>query len=90
MGERLEIVGRRRAGIVGDLVCVEVEVAVTGSGAVKSSEVAEVLAGADVYCRSIRMALLAEEGRSPLAIVGRTAPPKKAPAEAAPEASAEA
>jgi hypothetical protein len=66
-----------RAGLVGDLVVVEVEVAVLGSGAVKSSEVAEVLAGADVYCRAIRMALLAEDGRSPLAIVGRSAPPKK-------------
>ncbi|MCS6900551.1 MAG: TIGR03960 family B12-binding radical SAM protein, partial [Myxococcales bacterium] len=79
-----------RAGLVGDLVAVEVEVAITGSGAVKSSEVAEVLSGSDVYCRTIRMELLADGGRSPLAIVGRTAPPKKAlPAEAA-EANTEA
>ncbi len=82
-----------RAGLVGDLVVVEVEVAVLGSGAVKSSEVAEVLAGADVYCRAVRMALLAEDGRSPLAIVGRSAPPRKIPAEVSldtPPVSAEA
>jgi radical SAM family uncharacterized protein/radical SAM-linked protein len=76
-----------RAGLVGDLVVVEVEVAVLGSGAVKSSEVAEVLAGADVYCRAIRMALLAEDGRSPLAIVGRSAPPKKIASEVSSDTS---
>jgi hypothetical protein len=76
-----------RAGLVGDLVVAEVEVAVLGSGAVKSSEVAEVLAGADVYCRAVRMALLAEDGRSPLAIVGRSAPPRKIPAEVSSDTS---
>jgi radical SAM family uncharacterized protein/radical SAM-linked protein len=70
-----------RAGLVGDLVVVQVEVAVLGSGAVKSSEVAEVLVGADVYGRAVRMALLAEDGRSPLAIVGRSAPLKKSSVE---------
>jgi radical SAM family uncharacterized protein/radical SAM-linked protein len=78
-----------RAGLVGDLVVVEVEVAVTGSGAVKSSEVIEVLAGSDIHGKSIRMALLAEGSRSPLEIVGRAAPPKKATAEVVVEAGAE-
>ncbi len=62
------------AGLVGDLVPVEVSVRVTGSGAVKASEVAEVLGGAELYARSIRLVLETEEGESPLAIIGRPRP----------------
>jgi radical SAM-linked protein len=49
-----------RAGIVGDLVEIEIEVAITGSGAVKVSEVVEVIAGAhaeDFACRAVRVAM---------------------------------
>jgi radical SAM family uncharacterized protein/radical SAM-linked protein len=73
----------RRASLVGDLVVVEVKVRVTNDGAVKASEVAEVLVGASVPFRAVRMDLLTESGESPLAIVGR--PPLRKPVvEAAP------
>lgn len=64
-----EAVGR--AGLVGDLVVVDVHVAIPGSGAVKSSEVAEVLAGVDTPCRAVRIALLTDEGEAPLSLAGR-------------------
>ncbi|RYE94652.1 MAG: TIGR03960 family B12-binding radical SAM protein [Myxococcales bacterium] len=62
------------AGLVGDLVTVEIDVLVTGSGAVKASEVAEVLGGAELYARSVRLELMTDGGESPLAIIGRPRP----------------
>ena len=47
----------RRAGLVGDLVIADVEVDITGSGSVKSSEVAAALLG-DLPHRAVRIALL--------------------------------
>jgi radical SAM family uncharacterized protein/radical SAM-linked protein len=56
-----------RAGICGDLVAIDVDVAITGSGAVKSSEVAAALLGADGVApphRAVRVELYARvEGR---------------------------
>jgi radical SAM family uncharacterized protein/radical SAM-linked protein len=63
-----------RAGLVGDLVAVEVTTRITGGGTVKASEVGEVLAGATVPCRPVRMELRNEAGESPLEILGRRAP----------------
>jgi len=68
-----------RAGLVGDLVSIEVECAITGTGAVKAAEVAAVIAGdgreAPAH-RAVRVELFGEDeaGRfSPLA-VGRGRP----------------
>ena len=74
----------RRAALVGDLVVIEAMVKVTNDGAVKASEVAEVLVGAAIPSRAVRMELLTESGESPLAIIGR--PPQRKPA-ASPAAS---
>jgi radical SAM family uncharacterized protein/radical SAM-linked protein len=63
----------RNAGMVGDLVIVGAETKILGSGAVKASEIATALAGADVPHKAVRAALLAA-GESPLAIVGRIRP----------------
>jgi radical SAM family uncharacterized protein/radical SAM-linked protein len=56
-----------RAGITGDLVAIDVDVAISGSGAVKSSEVAAVLVGADGVApphRAVRVELYARvDGR---------------------------
>jgi hypothetical protein len=50
--------GLRRAGIIGDLLALEVEVDVTGSGGVKIAEVVEaVFGGADMPHRAVRTAL---------------------------------
>ena len=63
--ERLELateVGRevtQRAGISGDIVAVEADLTILGSGAVKSSELAEVVAGSAVPHQAIRSALWA-------------------------------
>ncbi len=46
-----------RAGIVGDFVAVDVDVEIRGSGAVKISEVVEVLAGAELPHRAVRVAM---------------------------------
>jgi radical SAM family uncharacterized protein/radical SAM-linked protein len=57
----------QRAGIVGDLVAIEADLLITGSGAAKTSEVVEILLGSnDFPHRAIRVALLAAEGHSPL------------------------
>jgi radical SAM family uncharacterized protein/radical SAM-linked protein len=54
-----------RAGLVGDLVAVFVEIAVTPTGSAKISEVLEVLCGRDVPSKCIRVALECA-GLSPL------------------------
>jgi radical SAM family uncharacterized protein/radical SAM-linked protein len=54
-----------RAGLVGDLVAVFVEIAVTPTGSAKISEVLELLVGRDVPSKSIRAALVSG-GLSPL------------------------
>jgi hypothetical protein len=54
-----------RAGLVGDLVALEAEVIIPGSGAVKSSEIAAVTAGDGVTApphRAVRLALLGRDG----------------------------
>ena len=71
-----------RAGLVGDLVVVDARVKILGSGAVKASEIAEVLVGRDVEHRAVRMAVSAEAGASPLAVVGQKKPEQVATAEA--------
>jgi radical SAM family uncharacterized protein/radical SAM-linked protein len=51
-----------RAGLIGDLVTLDVEVAITGSGAAKASEVAAVIVGNDSEAplhRAVRVALVA-------------------------------
>jgi radical SAM-linked protein len=55
----------RRAGLVGDLVAIDVEVAIRGSGAVKSSEIAAVVAGdgkAPPPHRAVRIGLFVRSG----------------------------
>src|SRR6185295_12408483 len=47
-----------RAGLVGDLALVAVEVAIPGSGGVKAAEVARVIAGVDVPHRAVRTQLV--------------------------------
>jgi len=86
-----------RAGLVGDLVAIDVDCAIPGSGAVKASEVAAVIAGDGVLApphRAVRMELfgLDEAGRfSPLEL-GRGALPlaPTAPSEAPTETGIEA
>jgi radical SAM family uncharacterized protein/radical SAM-linked protein len=56
-----------RAGLVGDLVALDVDVRITGSGGVKAAEVAAMIAGEGGVApphRAVRAALLAEAGRS--------------------------
>jgi radical SAM family uncharacterized protein/radical SAM-linked protein len=65
-----------RAGLVGDLCAVDVDCAILGSGAVKSSEVAAVLAGDGIEPpphRAVRLELFGEdaEGRFSLLTLGR-------------------
>ena len=60
-----------RAGLIGDLITVEIHVAITGNGSVKSSEVAEVLLGAQVPHRAVRMALMTDSGMSPIEYIGK-------------------
>ena len=58
-----------RAGLVGDLVTLDVAVSITGAGAAKASEVAAVIVGDGVEApphRAVRVALLAPDGGSPL------------------------
>ncbi len=58
-----------RAGLVGDLVTLDVEVTITGSGAAKASEVAAVILGDGGEApphRAVRVALLSPTGGSPL------------------------
>jgi radical SAM-linked protein len=69
------------AGLLGDLVTIDVECAITGSGAVKAAEVAAVIAGDGVVApphRAVRLELFGEDdaGRfSPLTLGrGRRAP----------------
>ena len=88
VGDPAAVAAVERAGLVGDLVVVAIETRIPGSGAVKASEVAAVLAGADVPCKAVRIALLAD-GESPMAIVGRPRPPREAPAREAPVLVAE-
>ena len=82
-----------RAGLLGDLVSIDVDCAITGSGAVKSAEVAAVIAGEAGLApahRAVRVELFGEDdaGRfSPLAI-GRG--PRAAAAVAAEEGLVEA
>jgi radical SAM-linked protein len=65
-----------RAGLIGDLVVVGIETHITGAGAVKASEVAEVLTSAETPFRAVRIALLAPNGETPLAVAGRGPLPK--------------
>lgn len=61
--EELSALGR--AGLIGDLVAIDVEVAIRGSGAVKSSEVAAVIAGdgkAPPPHRAVRIGLFVRAG----------------------------
>jgi radical SAM family uncharacterized protein/radical SAM-linked protein len=54
-----------RAGLVGDLCAIDVDCAITGSGAVKASEVAAVIAGDGVTApahRAVRLELFGEDG----------------------------
>ncbi|MFO0660155.1 MAG: TIGR03960 family B12-binding radical SAM protein [Polyangiaceae bacterium] len=78
------------AGFLGDLITVEARIAITGSGSIKASEVAEVLVGAEVPHRAVRMALLTDSGMSPIEYIGKapgkTREPRAASAEAAVEA----
>jgi radical SAM-linked protein len=57
-----------RAGLFGDLVVVDIEVEITGSGSVKASEVALAIAG-DVPHRAVRLALLASVGGEPCSLL---------------------
>ncbi len=71
-----------RAGLVGDLIALDVEVAITGSGAAKASEVAAVIVGdgGDVPPhRAVRVALLSPTGGSPLAWIAPPSAPTAAP-----------
>jgi hypothetical protein len=55
-----------RAGLVGDLVAVDVECAITGSGGVKAAEVAAVIAGDRLTApphRAVRIALFGVDDR---------------------------
>jgi radical SAM family uncharacterized protein/radical SAM-linked protein len=78
VGGAAEEAEARRAGLVGDFVTVAATVKILGSGAVKSSEVAAVLTGAEGGVtpphRAVRVALFCDQGRSPLD-VGRGAEP---------------
>jgi radical SAM family uncharacterized protein/radical SAM-linked protein len=78
VGDTEAIAGVARAGLVGDLVVVHVELAVTGQGTAKASEVAELLCGPDGSFRAVRLALLTADGLSPLAATGRTHAPARA------------
>ena len=77
LGAPSAIAALARAGLVGDLVVVAIETRIPGSGAVKASEVAAVLAGADVEYKAVRIALLAD-GESPMALIGRPRPAREA------------
>ncbi len=63
-----------RAGMMGDLVCVEADVSIPGSGAVKASEIVAVMLGENGVVpphRSLRVALFGRDGEarhSPLAL----------------------
>jgi radical SAM-linked protein len=57
-----------RAGLFGDLVVVDAEVQITGSGSVKASEVATALVG-DVPHRAVRLALLADVEGEPRSLL---------------------
>ena len=57
-----------RAGLVGDLAHVFVDIAVTPSGSAKISEAAEAVFGKDVPVKAVRAALLGAE-RSPLELL---------------------
>ena len=82
-----------RAGLVGDMVAVDVEVSILATGGVKASELAAVIAGdgeAVPPHRAVRAAMFGsdDQGRfSPLES-GRGRPVKAAPAPASPEATA--
>lgn len=84
----------RRAGLVGDLVAIDVEVEIRGSGAVKSSEVAAVIAGEGGVApphRAVRVALFgraADERFSPLDLEAARRASKLAPSTSSPDASA--
>ena len=91
--EALSALGR--AGLVGDLVAIDVEVAIRGSGAVKSSELAAVLAGdgkAPPPHRAVRTGLFVRAGgeRVPPLDLARTRRASKAaePAQATQETAA--
>jgi radical SAM family uncharacterized protein/radical SAM-linked protein len=70
-----------RAGLVGDLVTVLVDVEVRGSGSVKIAEVVEAIAGDELPHRAVRVALgVWKDGAvlSPLDLVAVRRPPKPA------------
>lgn len=73
-----------RAGLVGDLVALDAEVVIPGSGAVKSSEIAAVAAGDGVTApphRAVRVALFGRDGEacfSPLELERARAPRSRA------------
>jgi radical SAM family uncharacterized protein/radical SAM-linked protein len=74
-----------RAGLVGDLVAVEVAASILPTGAVKAAELAAVLAGDGVTApphRAVRMALFGEDeaGRFAPLVLGRGIKPARAPA----------
>jgi radical SAM family uncharacterized protein/radical SAM-linked protein len=84
-----------RAGLVGDLLTLDVDCTITGSGAVKAAEVAAVLAGdgkAAPAHRALRVELYGEDAQgrfSPLTL-GRGRKVRPAPVHAAPLAQSEA
>jgi hypothetical protein len=57
VGDEAAIAATAEAGLVGSLVVIAVDLEIRGSGAVKVSEVAEVLTSADVPHRAVRFAM---------------------------------
>jgi radical SAM family uncharacterized protein/radical SAM-linked protein len=80
-----------RAGLVGDLVAIDVDCAISPNGAVKAAEVAAVIAGDGLVApphRAVRVELFGEDdaGRFSPLDVGRAKPPPKAVPQAAEQA----